>query len=175
MLKYIHFEIPGSPQAQKRHRTVTRGKGGKPLPYARTYDPSESDKADLLALCRDYAPPHPIQGPVLLGALFRMPLPRGAPKFLCKIVDEWDARPMTDLTVLLLKSWLDDEKMARLIHTKKPDADNLLKLLKDALKKGGFYRDDSQVQPLGLPKIYSRRPRIEVLLWWAVDELKAGT
>ncbi|KKK49189.1 hypothetical protein LCGC14_3137560, partial [marine sediment metagenome] len=114
-------------------------------PYARTYDPSESDKADLLALCRDYAPPHPIQGPVLLGALFRMPLPKGAPKYIRKVVEATDKYAMSEYTISVLMDCLNEGPLSKVLHTKRPDVDNLVKLVKDALN-GIYWKDDSQVQ-----------------------------
>ena len=165
MANYIHFEIPGAPQAQKRHRTVTRGKGGRPLPYTRTYDPSESDKADFLALARDNAPEKPIDGPVLLGLLFRMPLPKGAPKYLQKIITDVDAIPMRSFNIHLLKAWGRDTEFIRVLHCKRPDVDNLVKMVKDALN-GIYWRDDSQVQITGAIKVNSLRPRTEVIIRW---------
>ena len=45
-------------------------------------------------------------------------------------------------------------------HTKKPDSDNLLKTVKDALE-GTFYKNDSQICKVNMEKVYSDRPRIE--------------
>ena len=48
-------------------------------------------------------------------------------------------------------------------HTKKPDADNLLKTVKDALE-GTFYKNDSQICDVSVKKIYSEKPRVELIL-----------
>jgi Holliday junction resolvase RusA-like endonuclease len=48
-------------------------------------------------------------------------------------------------------------------HTKRPDADNLAKLVKDAMN-GVFYLDDAQVVRLRVKKEYSRTPRTFVML-----------
>ena len=45
-------------------------------------------------------------------------------------------------------------------HIKKPDLDNLIKGVKDAMN-GIVYKDDSQVYKINAIKIYSEEPRIE--------------
>ena len=45
--------------------------------------------------------------------------------------------------------------------TKKPDADNIIKVVADALNKLA-YRDDADIVLVKLEKYYSRQPRIEV-------------
>lgn len=55
------------------------------------------------------------------------------------------------------------EELIGAYHTKRPDTDNLLKALKDAL--GGLcYRDDAQVSVVSAKKIYALHPRIEFML-----------
>ena len=46
-------------------------------------------------------------------------------------------------------------------HIKRPDVDNLVKGVKDALN-GYVYKDDSQVSQLFTTKKYSKTPRIEI-------------
>ena len=56
---------------------------------------------------------------------------------------------------------LSKKKQSELIgkhHIKKPDADNLLKTVKDALE-GTFYKNDSQICDIQMKKIYSDKPR----------------
>lgn len=45
--------------------------------------------------------------------------------------------------------------------TKKPDADNILKIVADALNKVA-YDDDSQIVSASVEKYYSNQPRVEV-------------
>ena len=52
--------------------------------------------------------------------------------------------------------------------TKKPDADNILKVVADSLNQIA-YRDDAQIVDTQVRKFYSDRPRIEVLIR-VVDE-----
>ena len=47
--------------------------------------------------------------------------------------------------------------------TKKPDADNILKVVADSLNQNA-YRDDAQIVDTQVRKFYSDRPRIEVVI-----------
>ena len=44
MKELARLTLKIKPEPQKRHRTVTRGKGGRLLPFAHTYDPSADYK-----------------------------------------------------------------------------------------------------------------------------------
>lgn len=130
----ISFTVPGLPRAQKRHRTYMKGKGGKPLPFARNVDPSKQDKANFLAQCRRHAPDAPWTGPLRLTVVFLFPHPKTHYR-TGKHSNE--LRPDAP-------SW----------HTSRPDTDNLCKLVKDALS-GVFYRDDAQIAGLVATKCYA--------------------
>lgn len=52
-----------------------------------------------------------------------------------------------------------------LYHTKRPDKDKLIRSLKDALKKGGIYKDDSQVCNTTERKIYHTQTGATVKVW----------
>ena len=47
--------------------------------------------------------------------------------------------------------------------TKKPDADNIMKIVLDALNKVAFY-DDAQVSKICFEKRYSKMPRLEITI-----------
>ena len=47
--------------------------------------------------------------------------------------------------------------------TKKPDADNIIKIVLDALNKVAFY-DDAQVSKICFEKRYSKMPRLEITI-----------
>lgn len=70
------------------------------------------------------------------------------------------------------KSWtLKKQREAELGHVKptlKPDVDNYVKAIKDALN-GICYVDDSQVTFLMISKHYARDPRVEI--WLEVDNI----
>lgn len=144
-MQRIHFSVPGNPKAQRRHRD--RKFGGK-------FDPSASDKADFLALCRDNAPERPIEGAVILQVVFWMPIPKSASKRFKFMVEAFDNSPWSIGDKIKLLS-------SGIIHIKRPDVDNLVKHLKDALT-GVYWKDDSQVQIHCAYKLYSHRPRTEI-------------
>ena len=54
-------------------------------------------------------------------------------------------------------------KIGRIRPTKRPDADNIAKAICDALN-GVTYRDDAQIVSLGVHKLYSTDPRVEVMI-----------
>lgn len=49
-------------------------------------------------------------------------------------------------------------------HTKKPDCDNIIKAILDALN-GVAYYDDSQISEIVVSKLYSENPRAEIELY----------
>jgi Holliday junction resolvase RusA-like endonuclease len=141
----IHFVVVGNPSAQKRHRTYTRGKGGRPLPFARQVDPSATDKADFIAQCRQWAPDSPILKPLRLEVRFFFPRPTGHYR-TGKHADEVKANA---------PCW----------PTCRPDIDNCLKLVLDALN-GVFFKDDAQIVQLDCSKQYVKnQPNTEVTIW----------
>lgn len=112
----IQFVIPGIPIAQprQRHRVVNG--------HAQNYTPAqhpvnEFKRAAALAVARVYQG-SPLDGPLSMEIVFVMPRPS-------RLV--WKTRPMP-------RQW----------HTAKPDRDNLMKSLQDALN-GLLYKDDSQL------------------------------
>ena len=162
-----YFTIPGPPKAQKRHRD--RAGGGK-------YDPSAQDKRDFNLQSRRHwcefggAPRSPITGPVLLCVVFYMPTPRKPTSFSKAVQehDRWTLSPR-DVSRGLFMFTTDiatiNEIGRQFFHVKRPDVDNLLKLVKDALTSL-FWKDDSQVQIGGAFKIYSHNPRTEIEILW---------
>lgn len=140
----ITFIVLGDPKAQQRHRTYTKGKGGKPLPFPREVDPSATDKSDFLAQCRQYAPDSPLTGPLSLNVAFLFSRPKSHYRTGRHAGELKDNRPI----------W----------HTSKPDADNCLKLVKDAMNRV-FYKDDAQIVIVTVSKIYSdAKPSTNVTL-----------
>ena len=149
----IYFSIPGKPKPQARHRT---NKG-------RTYDPSAKLKADFALQSARYAPKSPISGPVLLYLVFYMPVPKGAPKKQRLAIAGDDMIPWSPYKCS--QESIDRIFRCNHLHIKRPDSTNLQKLVEDALN-GLFWIDDSQVQIMGAPKIYSYNPRTEVEIYY---------
>jgi Holliday junction resolvase RusA-like endonuclease len=96
--------------------------------YTPTTHPVNAFKASLrLAFSQAYHG-EPLEGPIVLRALFLLPRP-------ARLI--WSTRPMP-----------------REPHAKKPDKDNLEKALKDALTKLAW-RDDAQVFDGRVKKLYA--------------------
>ena len=130
----IQFTVYGEPVAQGRPRFTTAGG------FVRAYDPKKSrDYKDYVRLVAvEKAPKEPIDGPVSLTIRVFRPIPKSFSKKKAELAENGSLRPTT-----------------------KPDADNFLKSIKDALK-GIIWRDDSQVVDVYVGKWYSSRPRIEI-------------
>tara|TARA_B100001250_G_scaffold167270_1_gene144015 strand:+ start:295 stop:753 length:459 start_codon:yes stop_codon:yes gene_type:complete len=126
MKRKVMFTIPGEPVAQGRPRFSTHGG------FARAYDPKKSkDGKSVVRLCaRDAIDSagltEPLSGPLVMKVQFGIPLPKSAYR---------KRKPVG-------RSW----------RTKKPDLDNLLKLVKDACS-GIIYLDDNQVSRISAEKI----------------------
>lgn len=120
----ILFRVDGEPKGQPRPRAFSRN--GK----ARVYDPGTAEgwRGLISAAARPELPAEPISGPVRLDVEFAMPRPQR----LCRRRDDPGAIP----------------------HTSKPDLDNLLKALLDALTQLGLWRDDDQVVEVRAVKHY---------------------
>ena len=128
----ISFTVYGNPKALQRHRTFI--KNGRRI----NVDPSKADKADFLAQALNHQPEQPITGPIKLTVTFCMPRPK--------------SHYGTGRNADKLKP------SAPIQHTKKPDLDNMIKLVKDALN-GVFYKDDSQICGIVASKKYSTTPQ----------------
>ena len=150
----IRFSIPGNPTAQKRHRTTRRGE------HNIQYDPSEGDKADFLSLCMANRPKHPVEGLVIISMAFWMMIPKGYSNKFKATAEKWD----THLSNKFPTERLDKRFHPALAHIKRPDVDNLIKFVLDALK-GVYWKDDTQVQIRCAFKVYSHSPRVELEIY----------
>jgi Holliday junction resolvase RusA-like endonuclease len=66
------------------------------------------------------------------------------------------------------KDWVKKMNAGLILPTKKPDADNICKIILDALS-GVCYENDVQVCKLKIEKFYSENPRVEV----KIEEMEA--
>ncbi|MGN7167938.1 RusA family crossover junction endodeoxyribonuclease [Paenibacillus cellulositrophicus] len=130
----IQFVVYGEPVAQGRPRASTAGG------FVKLYDPTKSrDYKDYVRLAAaEYAPPSLLEGPIGMMLTIYRSMPKSFSKRKAAAAEAGEIRP-----------------------TSKPDVDNYLKGVKDALK-GVIWKDDSQVVEVFAQKRYSGRPRIEV-------------
>lgn len=133
----ILITIPGEPKGKGRPRFGRKGD------YVRTYTPADTVKyenfikACFFTTCPG-VPPTDNEIEVNIMAYF------GIPKSTSK-----------KKTALMLNGFINP--------TKKPDADNIAKIILDSLN-GIAFHDDSQVVKLTVEKKYSNNPRVELKL-----------
>ncbi|WP_338542774.1 RusA family crossover junction endodeoxyribonuclease [Paenibacillus tundrae] len=130
----IAFTVYGEPVAQGRPRASTQGG------FVRMYDPKKSkDYKDYVRLAAaEHAPGALLEGPLGMVLTVYRSTPKSFSKKKAALAEFGEIRPIS-----------------------KPDVDNYLKGVKDALK-GVIWKDDSQVVEVFAQKRYSARPRIEV-------------
>lgn len=131
----IKFTVLGEPIAQGRPRaTSINGR-------VRMYDPAKSRnyKDYVRLVASDHAPDRLIETAIGLKVTVYRSIPK---KYSSKVKTEMCER-------------------GEIVPTTKPDADNYLKAIKDALN-GVIWRDDSQIVDVQVRKRYSNKPRIEV-------------
>jgi Holliday junction resolvase RusA-like endonuclease len=128
----IEFTVYGIPCAKGRARHTRAGITFTP---AKTRNEESNFRAQAI---NSHKPNKPLNGSILLEVCFYMPIPSSASKKLKQAMQDGCERP-----------------------TKKPDLDNLVKLVKDALN-GVYWQDDKQVISLKAEKFYSEQPRTEV-------------
>jgi len=134
----ISFPVPGEPKGKGRHRSTIVGG------YIKTYTPAETVayenliKLEFKGQCGGVKFPDDAQLDLRVKAYYQIP-----------------------------KSASRNKRAAMLSHqirpTKKPDADNLIKVIADSLN-GLAYRDDAQICDAMIRKFYSDQPRIEIVI-----------
>ncbi|WP_054948960.1 RusA family crossover junction endodeoxyribonuclease [Numidum massiliense] len=130
----IVFAVYGDPVAQGRPRATTVN--GR----VRMYDPPKSRnyKEYLRFLAAEHAPDKLLEGPLAMDLRVYRRIPKSFSKKKKAAAIAGELRPVT-----------------------KPDADNYLKSVKDALN-GVIWRDDSQVVNVSVGKWYGEKPRVEI-------------
>jgi Holliday junction resolvase RusA-like endonuclease len=122
----ICFDVQGIPRAQPRckARAIVTNQGRA---TAMVYDPKTADdwKAIVMADASQHCPPEPLDGPLEIMVIFRF------------------KRPKSHFRTGKHASELKPD--ASIWHTTKPDADNLIKAVKDALTNVGMWQDDARV------------------------------
>ena len=122
----VTFTIPGAPVAKPRAKGYFNQKTGHLHHYYKN-DKELKGFEQMIRLKAEEHFPKPLTGPVFLSAQFLLPRPKNM---------MWKTKPMP-----------------RVPCPKRPDGDNLVKTLKDALN-GVAYLDDGQVTELHVWKDY---------------------
>lgn len=128
--KCVVLVVPGTPVPKGRPRFARSG-------HAYTPEATRRAEAAIRALYAQQCgvPDRPDERPVAVAVTAYMPIPKSMPKRLRTLAEE-----------------------ERLEHRVRPDADNLLKLVTDALN-GLAWRDDGQIYSAQVRKTYSANPR----------------
>lgn len=131
----IYFVVKGKPQGKERPRFDSRRK----ITYtpAKTKNYEALVRTSYLFQCRNEIP---IYGAVKAEIYAYFPIPKSANKRECEKMLSGELRP-----------------------TVKPDMDNIIKAILDALN-GYAYKDDAAVISVIAEKRYSATPRVEVIL-----------
>lgn len=124
MEEELFFTIHGNPKALKRHR-LTRGN--------RVYDPSAQDKKDWMLNAQDFCPQNPFTEALEVELEFTMP----------RAKSHFGSGKNSNIL----------KPSAPKCHLQKPDLDNLVKFVLDAMN-GHFYKDDSQIVSIKCSKIF---------------------
>lgn len=132
----IRMTLQMAPVAKGRPKFSNRGG------FVRAYTPAKTRRAEnnILAQALPHRPDRPLQESAHVELGFFMPIPKS-----------------------MRKCDLPEAIAERMVHTKKPDMDNLEKAVLDALNEV-FWRDDSIVCSKWTQKVYSQNPRIEILI-----------
>ena len=134
----VKFTILGEPAGKGRPRFSNAGG------FVKTYTPEETVSYENLVKleygqqCKNYRFPDDAQLDVRIVAYYE--IPKSTSKKKAKLMEEGKIRP-----------------------TKKPDFDNIGKIICDSLNQRA-YRDDSQIVDAQVRKFYSRNPRVVVII-----------
>lgn len=134
----IRFTVIGEPVPQPRAKAARIGG------FVRIYTPSTANdwKNRVIAAVQPYLPPEPLNSPLRMSVRFMFPRPAGhfgSGKKSATLKDSAPPRP-----------------------SGKPDLDNALKAVMDALTDAGVWRDDCRVCDLVVSKVYADRPGAEI-------------
>lgn len=140
-LAEVRFDIPGPPKAQGRAKTRIVTAKGSGRQFASIYTPAatrkEAGEVRYLA-SRQMGDRAPFEGPIQITLSFLMAVPTSFSKTAQREA---------------LAGWR--------FPAKKPDYDNLAKLVCDAMN-GIVYRDDSQIVTAFITKRYAEQPTVLV-------------
>lgn len=129
----IDLIVPGKPLGKQRARTTVNG----------TYTPEQTvnHEAKIKSICENSYPGiKPSDKPIRLIINSYFKIPKNTSKGKVRQMIEYDIKPCV-----------------------KPDADNIAKLVADALN-GVVYKDDSQITTMVSNKFYGEIPRTHIII-----------
>lgn len=133
----MKFTIPGEPCGKARPRVVRNGN------FSRAYTPEKTVNYETLVKLeyqRQCGDAYISEGGIHMNITARFAIPNSASKRKAQAMLDGAIRP-----------------------TKKPDCDNIIKIVCDALN-GIAYKDDAQIVSVSIEKRYSVMPSVEVTL-----------
>lgn len=132
----VSFTIPGPPKGKQRPRVVRKGK------YTRTYTPKQTVEYEkMVQACYEEQVGRAVLSiPIRAIMVFYFPIPKSESKKRRELLS-----------------------CEQTFHMKKPDIDNCIKIVTDALN-GIAYKDDSAISEVIASKVYGKNPRVEVIL-----------
>ena len=136
-----HIVLEGAPIPWKRAGINSRGK------EMTIYDKQYFEKKCAREEMRKQFLCEPLKGPVAISITFHMPIPTGTSQTARRKMIEGDKQ-----------------------HDRKPDVDNLLKYIFDAMN-GVIFVDDSQICLVNARKIYSDSPRTEMRIVSTIEDV----
>lgn len=134
----VKFSIPGAPVGKGRPKFARQGG------FVRTYTPEKTASYENLVKleyerqCKSYR--FPENAPLKMNITAYYPIPKSASKSKRAAMLNKEIRP-----------------------TKKPDVDNIVKIIADSLNEVA-YKDDSQIVSASISKYYEAIPRVEVAI-----------
>lgn len=141
-MKTVKFTVYGEPKAKGRPRVSVRKSGDGEKTFARAYTPKQTViyenqvKLEYESQCRSYRFPDDAMLDIRIFAYYG--IPKNTSKKKRKLMLNGEIRP-----------------------TKKPDFDNIAKIICDSLN-GIAYQDDKLIVDGMFRKFYSEQPRVEV-------------
>lgn len=141
----VRFTIPGEPKGKARPRVFMNKKG-----RSQAITPKETLSYENLVkwVYQNTQDATKLEGEIEARIVAMYPIPKSMTKKNRQLIDEGKLHP-----------------------TKKPDLDNVAKIVLDSLN-GIAYSDDSQIVKLTVEKHYSANPRVEVTLYKLDSEKK---
>ena len=134
----VQFTIPGEPKGKGRHRTATRGAYAVQYSDQKTVIYENLTKMEFRRQCKAFRFPDGTELDMRIYAYYG--IPKSVSKKKRELMLAGEIRP-----------------------TKKPDWDNIGKIISDSLNQIG-YRDDAEIVDGMVRKFYSDEPRVVVVV-----------